>query len=169
MGFFYSYIQQISVKNSSYAKKIYLNLWTCLYTCPLTLWASFTPIYYKYWLTIVHMLKKNIFKTSGNSNPNNPPPVWTFNLITETESYIKSYYKQRLSSIQSLRHVGLCNPMDCITSGFPVHHQLPVFTQTHVLGVGDAIQPSHPLYSPPLPTFNLSQHQGLFQKVSSSR
>ena len=34
--------------------------------------------------------------------------------------------------------------------------------------VGDAIQPSHPLSSPSPPTFNLSQHQGLFQWVSSS-
>ena len=39
----------------------------------------------------------------------------------------------------------LCNPMDCSMAGFPVHHQLPEFTQTHVPSVGDAIQPSHPL------------------------
>ena len=56
----------------------------------------------------------------------------------------------------------LCNPMDCSTPGFPVHHQLPELTQTHVHWVGDAIQPSHSLSSPSLPTFNLSQHQGLF-------
>ena len=41
--------------------------------------------------------------------------------------------------------------------GFPVHHQLPEFTQTHVHQVGDAIQPSHPLSSPPLPAPNPSQ------------
>ena len=62
----------------------------------------------------------------------------------------------------------LCNPMDCSTPGFPVHHQLPEPTQTHVQWVGDAIQPSHPLLSPSPPTFNLSQHQGLFKWVSSS-
>ena len=62
----------------------------------------------------------------------------------------------------------LCNPMDCSMPGLPVHHQLPEFTQTHVHQVGDAIQPSHPLSSPSLPTFNLSQHQGLFKWVSSS-
>ena len=39
----------------------------------------------------------------------------------------------------------LCDPMDCSTSGFPVHHQLPEFTQTHVHRVGDVIQPSHPV------------------------
>ena len=49
----------------------------------------------------------------------------------------------------------------------PVHHQLPEFTQTHVHWVGDAIQPSHPLLSPSSPAFNLSQHQGLFQWISS--
>ena len=58
----------------------------------------------------------------------------------------------------------LCNPKDCSTPGFPVHHQLPEVTQTHVHGVGDAIQPSHPLSPPSRPTFNLSQHQGLFKE-----
>ena len=58
--------------------------------------------------------------------------------------------------------------MDCSMPGLPVHHQLPEFTQTHVHWVGDAIQPSHPLSSPSPPAFNLSQHQGLFQWVSSS-
>ena len=57
----------------------------------------------------------------------------------------------------------LCNPMDCSTPGFPVHHQLPEFAQTHVHQVSDAIQPSHPLLSPSPPVFNLSKHQGLFQ------
>ena len=57
--------------------------------------------------------------------------------------------------------------MDCSTPGLPVHHQLPEFTQTHVHRVGDAIQPSHPLSSPSSPAFNFSQHQGLFQWVSS--
>ena len=58
--------------------------------------------------------------------------------------------------------------MDCSTPGLPVHHQLPEFTQIPVHQVGDAIQPSHPLSSPSPPAFNLSQHQGLFQWVSSS-
>jgi len=61
----------------------------------------------------------------------------------------------------------LCDPMDCSTPGLPVHHQLLELTQTHVHWVGDAIQPSHPLSSPSPPAFNLSQHQGLFQWVSS--
>ena len=49
----------------------------------------------------------------------------------------------------------------------PVHHQLPELAQTHVHRVGDAIQPSHPLSSPSPPAFNLSQHQGLSQRISS--
>ena len=58
--------------------------------------------------------------------------------------------------------------MDCSTPGLPVHHQLPEFTQTQVHCVSDAIQPSHPLSSPCPPTFNLSKHQGLFQRAGSS-
>ena len=60
----------------------------------------------------------------------------------------------------------LCDPMDCSTPGFPVLHHLPELAQTHVCWVGDAIQPSHPLSSPS-PSFNLSQHRGLFQWVGS--
>ena len=62
----------------------------------------------------------------------------------------------------------LCDPMNHSMPGLPVHHQLPEFTQTHVHGVGDAIQPPHPLSSPSPRALNLSQHQGLFKWVSSS-
>ena len=57
--------------------------------------------------------------------------------------------------------------MDCSMQGFPVHHQLLELAQTHVHWVGDTTEPSHPLLSPSPPAFNLSQHQGLFQGVSS--
>ena len=50
----------------------------------------------------------------------------------------------------------LCNPMNCSTPGLPVHHQLPEFTQTHVHWVSDAIQSSHPLFSPSPSTFKAS-------------
>ena len=53
----------------------------------------------------------------------------------------------------------LCDPMDCSLAGFPVHNHFPELAQTHVHGVGAAIQPSHPLSSPSPPAFNLSQHQ----------
>ena len=45
----------------------------------------------------------------------------------------------QFSSVQSLSHVRLCDPMNHSTRGLPVHHQLPEFTQTHAHWVGDAI------------------------------
>ena len=72
------------------------------------------------------------------------------------------------SSVQSLSRVELCHPTDCSTPGLPVHHQLLELVQTHVHAVSDAIQPSHPLSSPSPPALNFSQHQGLFQWISSS-
>ena len=56
--------------------------------------------------------------------------------------------------------------MNRSTPGLPIHHQLTEFTQTHVHNVSDAIQLSHPLSSPSPPALNLSQHQGLFRRVS---
>ena len=66
------------------------------------------------------------------------------------------YYFQFSLVAQSF--LTLCDPMDCSTLGFPVRHQLPELTQTHVHHVGDAIQPAHPL-SPSSPAFSLSQQQ----------
>ena len=57
--------------------------------------------------------------------------------------------------------------MYCRTLGFPVFHYLLDFAQTHVHWVNDAIQPSHPLLPISPFTFNLAQHQGFFQWVSS--
>ena len=78
----------------------------------------------------------------------------------------QSILSVQFSSVTQLCQT-LCDPMDCSMAGFPVHHQLPEPTQTHVLWVGDAIQPSHPLLSPSPSAFSLSQHQGLFKWVSS--
>ena len=67
------------------------------------------------------------------------------------------------SSVQLSYSVWLfATPWTASMPGLPVHHQLLELVQTHVHHVGDAIQPSHPLSSPPPPTFNLSQHQGFF-------
>ena len=71
-------------------------------------------------------------------------------------------HKSKISSVAQSCPT-LCDPMDCSMPGFPVHHQLPELTQTHVHWVGDAIQPSHSLLPPSPPAFNLSQHQGLFK------
>ena len=62
----------------------------------------------------------------------------------------------------------LDDPMNCSIPGVPVLHYVREFAQIHIHWIGDAIQPSYPLSSPPPPAFNLSQHQGLFQWVSSS-
>ena len=77
-----------------------------------------------------------------------------------TQTYILS-----VSSVALLCPT-LCDPIDCSTLGFPVHHQLPELAQTHVHQVSDAIQPSHPLSTPSPPDVSLSQHQALFQWVS---
>ena len=103
-------------------------------------------------------------------------PSYTLNSSRE-EQFMDSYI--RLSALNALIQIWsqfssvaqsyqiLCDPTDCSTPGLPVHHQPPKFTQTHVHWVGDAIQPSHSLSSPSPPAFNLSQHEGLFQWVSS--
>ena len=61
-----------------------------------------------------------------------------------------------------------CNPKNCSTPGSYILYSLLKFVQVHVHWVGDAIQPSHPLSLPSPPALSLSQHQGLFQWVSSS-
>ena len=86
------------------------------------------------------------------------------------KSFVANTHKHTASvQFSSVTHScpTLCDPSNYSMPGLSVHHQLPEPTQTHVHWVGDAIQPSHPLSSPSLPTFNLSQHQGLFQWVSS--
>ena len=94
------------------------------------------------WWAIVHRVAKS--KTGLSSHTRNI-----------------SYYLVQFSSVtQSCS--ALSDPMNCSMPGFPVHHQLLELAQIHVHHEGDAIQPSHPLSSPSPPTFNLSQHQGLF-------
>ena len=89
------------------------------------------------------------------------------NLTVAINVYIQRLFFSQFNSFPQLCPT-LCDPMNHSMPGLPVHHQLPEFTQTHAHWIGDAIQPSHPLSSPSLPTFNLPQHQGLFQWVSSS-
>ena len=71
-----------------------------------------------------------------------------FHLLSSTNStYLQHVLIQFSSVTQSC--LTLCDPMDCSAPVFPVHHQFPQLTQTHVHGVHDAIQPSHPLLLPP--------------------
>ena len=80
-----------------------------------------------------------------------------YNMVTIVDNIVSVQF----SSVVQLC-LTLCDPMDCSTPGFPVHHQLPEITQTHVHWVGDAIQPSHPLspFSSRLQSFPAS---GCFQ------
>ena len=87
-------------------------------------------------------------------------PQWTWLHVN-----LKTSSVQFSSAAQSCPT--LCNPMNCSTSGFPVHHQHLEFTRTHVHRIGDAIQRSHPLSSPSPPAPTPFQHQGLFQWVNS--
>ena len=75
----------------------------------------------------------------------------------QTNSPSLNEYLIRYSSIAQLCPT-FCDSMDCSMPGFPVHHQLPEFTQIHVHWVSDAIQPSDPLSSPSPPTCSLSHH-----------
>ena len=77
------------------------------------------------------------------------------------------YYVYQFSSVAQSCPT-LWDLMDCSLPDFPVQHQLPKFTLTHVHWVSNAMQPSHTLWSSSSPTFNISQHQGLFKWVSSS-
>ena len=78
-----------------------------------------------------------------------------------------TFQKNQFSSVPQSCST-LCDPMNHSTSGLPVHHQLPEFTQTDVHRVGDAIQSSHPLSFPSPPAPNPSQNQSIFQRVSFS-
>ena len=74
----------------------------------------------------------------------------------------------QFSSVQSLSCVQLFATPWTEVHQASLSFTISKFAQTHVHWVGDAIQPSHPLWSPSPPAFNLSEHQGLFQWISSS-
>ena len=117
---------------------------------------------------------------SSASYISNPSSFWSLkctlfrasacNVISACNTHIGLHVDYQSVQFTSVTQscLTLCDPMDCNTPGFPVHHQLLELTQTHVPQVGDAIQPSHPLSSPSPPAFNPSQQQGLFKWVSSS-
>ena len=89
-------------------------------------------------------------------------------MLTVKDPHLHHCWTLSLEGVQfSCSFVSDCDTMDCSMPGLPVHNQLREFTQTYVHWVSDAIQPSQPLSSPSPPAFNLSQHQGLFQGVTS--
>ena len=79
--------------------------------------------------------------TSGVHSNSRPSSWWCHPTVSSSVTPLLQF-----SSVQLLSRVWLCDPMNRSTPGLPVHHQLPEFTQTHVHPVGDAIQPSHPLW-----------------------
>ena len=106
-----------------------------------------------------HHFMANGWRKNGNSDRlfwGVPKSLWTLIAALKLKDICSLEEELWQTSVQ-FSHSVLCNPMDCSTPGFPVHHQLPKFAQTHVHWVGDAIQPSHPLSSPSPPTFNLPQ------------
>ena len=61
--------------------------------------------------------------------------------------FISLFVLSLFSSVRSFQSCPcLCNTMDCSMPGFPIHHQLPELTQAHVYRLGDATQPSHPVF-----------------------
>ena len=117
-----------------------------------------------------------VAKTNDNQNESEVGILRKYKNKVELRGKVL-YWEDRLWSymyvlvaviVQLLSCVRLCNPMDCSTPGFPVHHQFLELAQTHVCRVGDTVQPSRALSSPSPPAVSLSQHQmGLFQWVSS--
>ena len=84
-------------------------------------------------------------------------------------SALKTLWKslsQLFSSVQfssvSQSYPTICNPINCSMPGLPVHHQLPEFAHTHVHWVSDAVQRSHPLWSPSPPALKSFPASGSF-------
>ena len=101
----------------------------------------------------------------------NAKSILIINFIWLSISKILSFQHEVLatfSSVQSLSRVWLfVTPWTA--PGLPVHHQLPELTQTQVHWVGDAIQPSHPLSSPPSPPALNLPSIGVFSNESALR
>ena len=89
-----------------------------------------------------------------------------FNTFTEPTGYILLSNSLIQFSSDQFSHSVVSHtlqPYRLQHARLPRPHQFLEFTQTHVHWVGDAIQPTHPVSSSSPPTFNLSQHQSLFQ------
>ena len=139
---------------------MYDSSWPCLLARQAPLSMGFSRP--KYW-SGSHPLLLGIFLTQGSNSGLLHCKQILYYLSHHRKSIISfSQFSSVTQSCQTIWH-----PMYCSTPVFPVHHQLRELAQTLVHWVSDAIQPSHPLSSPSLPGFNLSQHQCLFQWVSS--
>ena len=132
--------------------------------CPSSVWLwGNCLIYLNVYAFYVNKNNKNTYLISLYEDQNGE---FTESKIKAQSINVRHWYSVQFSSVTQSCPT-LCNPMNCSMPGLPVHHQLPEFTQTHVVWVGDAIQPSHPLLFPSPPAPNPSQHQSLFQWVNS--
>ena len=128
-----------------------------------------------------HALLQGIFSTQG-LNPGFPHCRQILTQLSYGKSQKSPYKDEKENCISSRSEQRLCHPLLFghsdkshslwppglhHTAVLPVLHQLLELAQTHAHRVGDAIQPAHPLSSPSPSASNLSQHQGLFQWVSS--
>ena len=152
---------------------LFATLWTVARQTPLSMGFS-RP---QYWSGLPHPPPGDLPDSDSGIEPTCVTPsaldgFFTTSATWEVHTFRSGQYididtSQSVSSVTQSCPT-LCDPMNCSMPGLPVHQQLPESTQTHVHWVGDAIQPSYPLLSPPPPALNLSQHQGLFKWVSSS-
>ena len=142
------------------------NLWD--HFLPFTLMLVWIiPLYYHEYLVNTVILKNYNYKSIPWSKTSEKYLCRSIPLNTMRMTEWMNRFPEASSRLVQFSSVSqscptLCDPMDCSTPGLPVLHQHPELIQTHVHQVGNAIQPYHPLSSPSPPTFNLSQHQGLF-------
>ena len=162
-----------SVKNNSiknYESPILWFNFSDLFSCILTKSFSFltNAVWKIVWEGIIGLeqhrknLAKGISSTTHKLYGNNK-----YNNILKSVKNIYPHWKEIMTASVTQSCLTL-QPHELQHTRLPVRHQFPELAQTQVHWVSDAIQPSHPLSSPSSPAFNLSQHQGLFQGVSSS-
>ena len=114
----------------------------------------------KFSVDSINALQQHIYEV------NNCNFIMSLSLLKDSSFLIKVLTISKISSV-SQSCLTLCNPMDCSTPGFPVHHQLLEFAQTHVVHrLGDAIQLSYPLPSPSSPAFKSFPASGFFTSES---
>ena len=115
-----------------------------------------------------HALLQGIFPTQGS----NPQLLYLLHWQVGSLTLVPpgKPHERRIWSCCSVTKLCLtpCNPMNCSMPGFAILHYLLEFAQAHVCSISDAVQRSHPVSPTSPPAFSLSQHQGLFQWVSSS-
>ena len=139
---------------------LFATMWTVAHQAPLSMELSRQED----WMSCYFLLQ-GIFLTQESN------PCLSSLLNWQVDSLSLSHLGRIIlhQLVQSLIWVRLfVTPWTAAHKASLVHQQLLELIQTHVHWVGDAMQPSHPLSSPSPPALNLSQHQGLFQRVSSS-